>query len=301
MTGRIFLTAAAVAMSVGVSAAAPHAAKKKPAAPAAAPSEAEQLVRNCNAHKFETVVRDTVDGQPHQSKVTLCGKEGQSDAEWIGTLKDAIAKVTAKTEMPATAREQIVTALSAEVARLEKPVPLLPSRTDGKTSAVDALAALPPLTLPKANDAPALPAPRQMAQAGPADEYAALPPLPAAPPPPPRVLVGAGSTVAALPMPRMSFVCFDSGQAEGPCTAFTRETVLTVRAGEDVPAGTSLRFVRDGQARAEVALAQLRKGRSMQLSLPADVCRHVVGGRLEIRVVRAGQEVGTEGPFNLNC
>ena len=99
----------------------------------------------------------------------------------------------------------------------------------------------------------------------------------------------------------MSFICYDSGQAEGPCTGFSRETVLTVRAGEDLPPGTSLRFVRDGEPQADVALAQLKKGRSMQLAVPADVCRHVVGGRLELRIVRAGQEVGSEGPFNLNC
>lgn len=291
---RTVFLASAIALPLTAAAfAAPEA--KKPA-----PTEAEQLVRNCNAHKFETVVQEMVDGQPHQSKVTLCGKEGQSDADWVVTLKDAISKVNANVQMAPAMRDQIVGALTAEIARLEKPLSLLPQR-QARTSALDALSPLPGLSPVKPAVTSALPAPRQTAPTAPADEYAALPPLPTAPPPPPRLLTGEAGSVAALPRPRMSFICYDSGQAEGPCTGFSRETVLTVRAGEDLPPGTSLRFVRDGEPQADVALAQLKKGRSMQLAVPADVCRHVVGGRLELRIVRAGQEVGSEGPFNLNC
>ena len=136
---RTVFLASAIALPLTAAAfAAPEA--KKPAA-----TEAEQLVRNCNAHKFETVVQEMVDGQPHQSKVTLCGKEGQSDADWVVTLKDAISKVNANVQMAPAMRDQIVGALTAEIARLEKPLSLLPQR-QARTSALDALSPLPGLS-----------------------------------------------------------------------------------------------------------------------------------------------------------
>jgi len=99
----------------------------------------------------------------------------------------------------------------------------------------------------------------------------------------------------------MSFSCYTPGGSEGPCTGFTRYTLITVQAGEDLPPDTSLRFVRDGDPRADVQLAQVKKGRSMRFAMPIDVCRHAVGGKLELRIVRAGQEVATDGPYDLEC
>ncbi len=148
-------------------------------------------------------------------------------------------------------------------------------------------------------------APRSSSQ-----DYAALPPMPTAVTAPTRVLTGSvGASLPALPKPQMQFICFTPGETgDVPCTGFTRDTMLTVRAGEDLPAGTSLRFVRDGDARADVELAQLRKGKTQRLALPPQVCSHVVGGSLEIRVVRSvpaagpsGQEVGKDGPYDLRC
>jgi hypothetical protein len=104
-----------------------------------------------------------------------------------------------------------------------------------------------------------------------------------------------------LPRPKMSFSCYNPGSAEGPCTGFTRYTLITVQAGEDLPPDTSLRFVRDGDPQADVELVQVKKGRSMRFAMPGDVCRHAVGGKLELRIVRAGQEVGTDGPYDLEC
>ena len=99
----------------------------------------------------------------------------------------------------------------------------------------------------------------------------------------------------------MSFSCYSPGGSEGPCTDFNRYTLITVHAGEDLQADTSLRFVRDGDPRADVPLAQVKKGRSVRFGVPVDVCRHAVGGKLELRIVRAGQEVGTDGPYDLEC
>lgn len=255
------------------------------AAPAPAPNQMQALLQNCDAHKFETVIDTVVDGKPKQSKVKLCGNEGQSDADWLRTLKDAADKTAANDKMDKPVRDQVVAALRLEIARL------------GGTVA-------PPVQ-------GVMPAPRKRPPAQPLSDFAALPPMPTAPTAPVKVLGGvAGVSVPFLPKPQLSLSCYNPNDivGEGPCTGFERETMLTVRADENLPTGTSIRFVRDGTARAEVALAQLQRGKSMRVQLPQDVCLHSGGGALEIRIVRAtketgptGQEVGTDGPYNLRC
>ena len=250
-----------------------------------APSQqTRSLVENCDAHKFETMIEiPAATGGIKHSRMRLCGTEGQSDADWLRTLKDAVVKTNTNLTMPAAVRQQIVTAINSEIARLE-----------GKTSPA-AVAALPP--------------PRAISRVPTQDEYAALPPLPDKPPPPVQVLAEGAAGLPVLPKPRISFICSNPGEVgEGPCTDFSRDTLLTVRADEDLPAGTSLRFVRSGEAKADVLLAQLKRGRSVRMPLPSEVCSHAAGGRLDIRVVRAvpaagpsGQEVGEDGPFNLRC
>lgn len=241
-------------------------------------------VENCDAHKFETLIEvPTPDGGAKHSRMRLCGMEGQSEADWVGTLKDAVVKTNTNLNMPAPVRQQIVSAITAEIARLQ-----------GKTAPAT-VAALPP--------------PRTVVRPPAQDEYAALPPLPDKPAAPVQVLAGGAAGLPLLPKPRLSFICSSPSEiGEGPCTDFTRDTLLTVRADEDLPAGTSLRFVRSGEAKADVELAQLKRGRSMRIALPGEVCSRAAGGRLEIRIVRAvpkagpsGQEVGEDGPYNLRC
>jgi hypothetical protein len=304
VSGRITLISTALCLGLAAAAAAAPQVKKAAPSEAATDPQAQQLLQSCDAHKFETVVHEVVDGQPQQSKVKLCGKEGQTDAQWIGTLKDAIAKLNANQQMPTSMRDQIIAALYAEIARLENPEPLPPRQSAAGTPVLDGLAPLPGLPQPGSAPTPSFPRPRQVASAAPptSDEYAPLPPLPTAPPPPTHVLgLAVGASLAPLPRPRMTLVCYEPGQAEGPCTGFTRETLLTVHADEDLPPGTSLRFVRDGDPKADIDLAQLKKGKSVRLTVPTDVCLHAVGGRLELQIVRGGQEVGIEGPYNLNC
>lgn len=251
-----------------------------------APSQRMQaLLENCDAHKFETMIDvPAPDGSIKHSRVKLCGMEGQSDADWIGTLKDAVAKTKANDKMPPSVRDQIVAAIGAEIARLQ-----------GRPATATATTALPP--------------PRAPVKRPEVVEYASLPPIPTTPPPPVHVLPGASAALPFLPKPAMSFGCFNPGDiGELPCTEFTRDTLLTVHADEDLPAGTSLRFVRSGEPKADVALAQLKRGKEMQVPLPEGVCSHAAGGRLEIRIVRTvpatgadGEEVGEDGPYNLRC
>jgi hypothetical protein len=274
-------------------------AAEPPAAaqPSDAPSpEMEKLLEDCSAHRFETTIDVTVEGKPKKSKVKLCGKPGQSDSAWLGTLKDAVEQTAANDRMTGSVRAQIITALTSEIARLS---------TQPAQAAVTPIA---PLSPPALSPRPAAPADN------PLGGYSTYQPLP--PPPPSVVLMPGASSVAAakpiplLPRPRLAISCFTPGDlaGEAPCTTFERDTMLVVRAGENLPAGTSLRFVRNDDKRADVGLARLARGKSARILLPPEVCGHVVGGTLEIRIVRSapgvgpdGQEVGSEGPYNLRC
>ncbi|HEX6740741.1 MAG TPA: hypothetical protein VF079_02955, partial [Sphingomicrobium sp.] len=101
----------------------------------------QTLAASCLDHKFETVVHMTgPDGQPKGSKVKICGKPGQSDSDWLGTLKDALDKVTLDPKMSTSVRAQLVAALTAEIARLTPaPVPE-PTPAPAPTLAAPALA-----------------------------------------------------------------------------------------------------------------------------------------------------------------
>ena len=152
-------------------------------------------------------------------------------------------------------------------------------------------------------------------------EYTSLPPLP--PPLPPgstsagtsAVLSGATAISASsprmplLPKPRLTIECMNVEDLGGaaPCSTLERETEVVVRADEAIPAETALRFVRRGDTRAEVELAQLSRGKTVRLALPDEVCAGVNNSRVEIQVVRragantAGQVVDSLGPYLLHC
>jgi hypothetical protein len=253
------------------------------------PADAKALIDSCAAHRFETIVSDvTADGQPKKSRVKLCGKPGQTDAEWIATLKDALDKVAANEGMSASAKAQVMTALNAEIRRLDQPLP------QGPASRFNLGRSAPPPTRPVASPPP---------------EYTSLPPLPA----PKPAVVAATGTAAVLPMlarPDLKIECYAPGQigGPGPCTDLEREMFLMVKAGEDIPAGTSLRFLRRGEDRASIDLAQLRKGKSLQAKLPQAVCQGVGGSSVQIDIVRkppgaaaSEQVVDSMGPFELRC
>lgn len=260
---------------------------------AAPPPAVQALVENCDAHKFETVIRTTVGGEIKHSKVKLCGTEGQSDADWLKTLRDAVEKTAANPQMPQAVKDQIIAAVKLEIVRLGGSLQSAPQPVQV-------------VAIPGADLANVAPKPRAAPPAAPLDrDYAALPPLSSAPPPPPRLIVPGSPPLAR---PKLSFECLSpSAIGDGPCTAFERDTLVTVSAGENLPSGTSLRFVR-GDASADVELAGLARGKSMQFALPREVCAGVGGGKLEVQIVRTAgtagtpeQVVGSEGPYNLRC
>jgi len=201
----------------------------------------ETLAASCLDHKFETTVRQTGrDGNPKASKVKICGKPGQSDSDWLGTLQDALDKVTIDPKMAPGVKAQLVAALGAEIARLTpKPEP---------APAPAPMLAAPALAAP----APALAARPESERA---PQYSTYAPLPA-PKPATTAIAAATPGPPPLPAPRLTLRCTATNAvgADGPCDLLEREMLLTVRADENIPAGTSLRFLRRGDDRAEVAL-----------------------------------------------
>lgn len=263
-------------------------------APSSAGASAEPMTADCDAHKFETIARVMVDGKMRGSRVKLCGKVGETDAGWLRTLKDAIRKIEASDSMSAEAKEQIIAALNIEIVKLS------PVREDQPPQTG---AAGPPLEI-KPTPVISGPINSDSSLGGPV-EYSALPPLPA-----PLPAAAAAVHVAAAPMlpaPRMTLICQSTSGlgADGPCDLLDRDTLLTVHADENLPGGTSLRFLRRGDDRGEVELAALRSGQSYRFSLPPKVCAGVARSQVEIQIVRAvkgaAQVVDSRGPFELRC
>jgi hypothetical protein len=282
MTKRLALIAA-IAMLGPVSAYGQEATGGAPAAAKANP---------CNARRFETIVNFVADGKPRRSRVRICGEEGQSDQDWVRTLKDSLEKTAASTTLGEDAKTQIITALKAEIADVEAGM---------KQGALTNLIAVPPPAV-----TPQQPSPATRAPSAPI-EYSSLPPMPT-----PKTAAGAAAVTASLPplpRPKITIRCLTPGQigGAGPCDTFERDTLVTVRADENLPSGVSLRFLRRGDNRAEIEVAQLRKGQAMRFTLPSEVCRGVVGSRIELEVVRrrasdsAGRPVDTLGPYELRC
>jgi hypothetical protein len=271
----VFLAAASAAVG------APPAGRAKPAEP---PSGEKSLVQNCDAHRFETTIQQMVDGKPKQSKVRMCGTEGQSDADWLRTLKDAVKKTQAS-EMPPGVKQQIVAAVNAEIERLSTPALNLPAGGDISKLPKTAMTTTPQVPLSR--------------------DYDALPPLPTASNvPPPDVL---GTSGALAPAPRVTLRCALAGDEDRPtaCDSIDKDTLLVLRADDSYPAGLDLHFVRHGDDRADVSVPALKPGQTAILRLPPRVCMGVVRSRLEIQALGSnaptGTPAGSVGEYDLRC
>lgn len=277
------------------------AAQPVPDLPVATPgdqsAELRGLLQDCTAHSFETVVSAVVEGKLKRSKVKLCGTKGQSDSDWIRTLRDSAAKIAANESIAAPMRAEMFTALNNEIALRTA---LAGSGRVGSGLAGD-FTLKPRIVTPGAS--------KDSGTAG----YSSLPPLP-----PPVSVADAAREVAAKPYmppppifrPDLGFECFSTGtgSGEGPCLEFDRFTVVVVRARSAFPAGASLRFVRDGEDQAEIGLGAMKKGQRQRIPLSAAVCKGVNGGSLKIQtwvVPKAGkaqpQLATSEGPYSLRC
>lgn len=257
-----------------------------PSAPVAGspPPAVRSAIEDCSAHKFETVVTAMVDGKPKSSKLRLCGTSGQSDAQWIGTLKDSVNKLTLNFQMQGTMREAMIAALNGEIARLE-----------GRTSSA---ATATPITIK----------PRAETKGSGLAGYNSLPPMPAPTPASSVTLGQAPKPLPAVARPPIRLECTTPGGAEGPCTDFERSTFVVVAARGAVQPGVRLRFLRDGEQRAEIMLGAMKKGQVRRFALPAPICNGVTSAQLRVETFvtppvkdAAPQRTGSEGPFYLRC
>lgn len=275
--GRWLIGLAPALAATGAIAAQPQpAAQGKPSAAA----EAAQKIAACEGQKFEFTA-----GEPRPTKITLCSDKGATTADLERMFESAAARIERLDKLPKDRRDSLVAQLKAKIVEVRSssafgsPLPAIP-----------------------------LPAPRPMPEVSPRPEYAQLPSLP----PPVRAPVVALSSLApavVLAKPRLALECSTPGEVGegGPCVNFAKETLLTIRAGETLPAGTSLRFVRRGDVRAELALAPMRKGQTRRVRLPLEVCTGVVSSEVELQVLRRasatalGQVVDSRGPYQLRC
>jgi hypothetical protein len=260
---------------------------------AAEPNSAlKAFVEACPGHKFETTVK--IEGRERGSVVRICGEPGQTDADWLNTLNSSIKGAETNDALSQPVKEQIVAALRAEIVRLEG--------LAAAGQATDISAAL--------TDSAATIAPREAAP-----EYSTLPPLPPAPKRATPVKVADGAMrpladgadrptppPAAPPVkPNLAITCAVPPDNFGACARIERESQLLVQANDDLPAGTSIRFVRGGDTRGELAIGGLKKGESLREKLPAKLCAGVMRSKIQVQVLAKGQVAETLGPWYLSC
>ncbi len=239
------------------------------------PAELKALAESCAAHKFEAMV--VVEGRRRPINVKICGKEGQSGADWLVTLRDSLEKTEGNEDLEQPVREQIVAALKTEISRLES---------------VAAAAAAPTATIAVTRE------PVRVPEAVP--QYSNVPPLPA---PSPRLAAGSlsNASAASIVTPRLSIRCALPRETFAACARLERETLLVIRADEDLAAGTVVRFLRGGDARAELDVGTLKKGGSLREKLPGRVCSGVLRGKVEVQILSKGRVAETLGPYPLYC
>lgn len=252
-------------------------------------------IAQCQGHKFDTVVR--IDPARNRStRVKLCADPGASDADWVRTLESAIEQIEGR-DMPAAARDQVIAELRQEIAKFAsaaKPVAATPSASPSGAAFAGNLGSLDSLS-------------------GPSERFetSTLPPLP--PPLPRRRVAAASSTGASAasalpPLPAMRFriKCLARGEtgAGSTCDFFESGTSIALSAVEGMEKGATLRFLRKGEVRGDVALAPLEAGRSVRVRLPADLCRGVAFTRVELELLppgAAGRVAARAGPYEMRC
>ena len=263
-----------------------------PLAPAAAPEPGPSLIGSrSDPQDFDLARKKVVDCEGEKfvfawgagarpTKVTLCSKKGATVDELVKMLDDAATKLEQTGSIAEDRRVAIVQQIRAKISQLKA----------GDTAAPPAAIAEVPKKVPEL--VAVVPAPQPAPVTKPAVSPVFTPmPVPAR----------ASSLLGAKP--RLTFECYTPGDigTGGPCTTLGRDTRLTVKAGEPLTGATTLRFRRNGETRAEIALNQMRKGQSVRLVIPRQVCGGVVEAEVEIQVARGGSAVDTRGPYLLRC
>lgn len=248
-----------------------------------------QLIQQCGGHRLET--KAVVSASGREISVKLCSQPGASDADWVRTLEAGKQQI-AEADYPPSAKQQLVAAFDAEIRKY-----------GARPSTVPVGVAL---------ELPGLARSGGLLQPAEKVEYTALPPLPA---PKKRVAstdaaAGTAGSGAAAPAPDMAVTlrCREPGdRRDATCDFFHKDTTLMVRAVRGLEKGATLRFLRRGDDRGEVALGPVAAGTAVPVRLPRELCRGVASTKVEIELRGPEPAHGTApladtlGPFGLRC
>lgn len=259
--------------------------------------QAEARLANCGSRRFESIAEFEVDGKMKRSRLELCAKDRDTQADWIATLEKNEAQIKAQTRLPESARFKLLSDLRAEIERLKGVQRLVPDAT------VLATTAEPTFSLPKA---PIVAPSRDF-------EVAALPPLPA---PKPAGSVAAGSsslsTAASAPppprgmRPKLSVKCAVPGGNPLSCDYLSLDDLFILEAEENLASPLTLTFRRTKSGDvATVGVRRMAKGDVTNIKVPPAMCKGVVKTTFEVQVSGRGAGampyVDTLGPFKKAC
>ncbi len=106
----------------------------------------------------------------------------------------------------------------------------------------------------------------------------------------------------SLKKPSLTIRCLaPAKRATGAAVPYWSAHAAVDPADGDLAGGASLRFLRRGDARAQLALAPMRQGETIRSKLPPELCAGVASTKVEIQVMGSGQVVDTLGPYTLRC
>ena len=262
-----------------------------PAGEAITKEQAEQRLAQCGSRKFESVAEFPVDGKMKRSRLELCAADSETIAEWIAKLEKAEASMKAQTRIPESARFKLLTDLRAEIDRLKSGTTLLAVQGDISTIA----SANAGIAAPKAGVA----VPKTDF------EVASLPPMPTAKKGPSTKFDPKKAVTPLTKKPQLAISC-TTGGAAARCTRMGKDTALEIVAEEDLASSVTLQFRRtDANREAEVRLAQLKRGDSVMMRVPAEICKGVVLAEFDVQVTGPGSDglrySDLVGPFEKRC
>lgn len=247
--------------------------------------QAEARLSTCGSRKFQSVAEFEVDGKMKRSRLELCAADSESDAEWIAKLQKAETSVRGQKSIPESARFKLLSDLRTEIDRLTQP------------SSVIAIS----------GDLNIAPKPKQEVTVPKSDfAVSALPSMPTAKK---EASTKFDPNKAVRPLtkkPQLSINCLNPGGAPARCTRMASDTALEVSADEDLASSVTLQFRRlDSNRIGEVRLAQLKRGDTVRMKVPAEICKGVVRAEFDVQVTGPGsgglRYSDVVGPFEKRC
>ncbi|HET7708648.1 MAG TPA: hypothetical protein VFK50_03825 [Sphingomicrobium sp.] len=254
--------------------------------------QAEERLAKCGSRKFESVAEFQVDGKMKRSRLTLCAAESDSAEEWIATLEKNESAIKAQSRLPESARFKLLSDLRAEIDRLKGGQGIVAVKGDLIAVKGDlGIGAKPKseVTVPKSDFA-----------------VSTLPAMPVA-----KTVVSRAfdPKKAATPLtrrPQLAIKCLNPGGAAARCSFMAVDTAIEIEAEEDLASAVTLHFRRtDSNREGEVRLAQLKRGDTVRLRVPPEICKGVVRAEFDVQVSGAGsgglRYSDVVGPFEKRC